>query len=49
MTDFEELDTFLIKAGNTKGVGVRRKIVIIRRWLDEFGKRKMEEHKKKYG
>ena len=49
MTDLEELDDFLIKAGNTKGVGVRRKIVIIRRWLESFTKRKMEEHKKKYG
>jgi len=41
-TDLEELDEFLIKAGNYKGVGVRRKIVIIRQWIDSFIKRKMK-------
>ena len=41
MTDMEELDAFLIKAASYKRVGVRRKIVTIRKWLDCFVKRKM--------
>ena len=39
MTALEELDDFLIRAGNCKKVGVRRKVVLIRKWLDAFIKR----------
>ncbi len=45
-TDLEELDEFLIKIGNAKKIGIRRKIVIIRQWLDSFIKRKKNEHSK---
>jgi hypothetical protein len=43
-TDLEELDEFLVRAGNVKGVGIRKKIVIIRQWLDSFIKRKKKKH-----
>lgn len=44
MTDLEELDDFLIRAANFKKVGIRRKIVIIRKWIDAFIKRKMKKN-----
>ena len=40
MTDLEELNEYLIKAGNFTGVGVRKKIVLVRQWIDSFIKRK---------
>ena len=43
MTDLEELDNFLIRARNFKKVGIRRKIVLIEKWLKAFKKRKIGE------
>lgn len=46
MTDLEELDNFLVTAASYKKVGVRRKIVLIRKWIDAFVKRKMVQFNK---
>ena len=34
----EELNEFLIKLGNTNGIGIRRKIVIIKKYLENINK-----------
>ncbi len=37
-TQLDELNEFLIKLGNTNGIGIRRKIVIIKKYLENIGK-----------
>jgi len=46
-TDLDELNEYLIAAGNVKRVGVRKKIVLVRQWLNSFVKRKSKEYKDK--
>jgi len=35
-TQLDELNEFLIKLGNTDGIGIRRKIVIIKKYLEKL-------------
>jgi len=42
MTDLDELNDFLIRAANLKKVGIRRKIVLIEKWIKSFRKRKID-------
>ena len=36
-TDMDKLNRFLITVANTDGVGIRRKILIIKKFLDVLG------------
>jgi hypothetical protein len=35
-TQLDELNEFLIKLGNTDGIGIRRKIVAIKKYLEKL-------------
>ena len=35
-TQLDELNEFLIKLGNTDGIGIHRKIVVIKKYLEKL-------------